>query len=235
MLSANTISKRTNSLLRLTRHACCSYLSSKAHLPEQQFDKYACGLTDRLKNCASVDKICRHLRLARDLDSTTPPRVLKGFDAATAEIMVDGTYIKHSIWGTAIARLGGDFFRPCLDKLFRCGTLLDQVLNIKNRLVKVGDKCTVTVLLKDGRAADVNITDEVSPVLNTLDQHEAQGIINEIWQMHMTVLLHLSSGAGRGPEIHTVPPFKDLQFVWNSLRFSMVTSKGNNHGSHSGR
>ena len=76
--SGNLIAKIANSLLRLTRHAVCSFLVRKAggmtlqNQNSQEFTTYANDLLRSVQVCESVDSICRRLRSGREISRVRP-------------------------------------------------------------------------------------------------------------------------------------------------------------------
>ena len=120
-----------------------------------------------------------------------------------------------------------------MSPLFACDELLEQVLNVDNRLVLAGKDSTVTVV-EDDLVRTINICSEIIPILDPTKIDEVQACIDSCYQCNMATLLYLSAGAGRGVEISRIgthPEFSEyFQEFFNHLRFGMRSEKGINHG-----
>lgn len=69
--------------------------------------------------------------------------------------MVGQVYVKRSVWSKAIPTTLLKF-RDCMSPLFECDELVEQVLNVDNRLVLAGKDSTVTVV-EDDLVRTINI------------------------------------------------------------------------------
>ena len=238
--SGNVIAKIANSLLRLTRHAVCSFLVRKANgmtlrnQSSQDFTTYANHVLRSVQACYSVDITCRRIRSAREISNRQLAKVGKGFDPQTKQVMVENVYIDHSVWSNAILKTLADFdahLRP----LFNCTHRLFDVLNPNNKLVLLDSADSSVIVDSVGEERRViNICTDVIPALDTTAIQDVQHHINMCFRLTMGILLYFSSGAGRGIEVSRIGPFNqfcdNFQEYFNCLRFGMRSEKGINHG-----
>ena len=238
--SGNVIAKIANSLLRLTRHAVCSFLVRKANgmtlrnQSSQDFTIYADRVLRSVQACYSVDITCRRIRSAREISNRQLAKVGKGFDPQTKQVMVENVYIDHSVWSNAILKTLADFdahLRP----LFNCTHRLFDVLNPNNKLVLLDSADSSVIVDSVGEERRViNICTDVIPALDTTAIQDVQHHINMCFRLTMGILLYFSSGAGRGIEVSRIGPFNqfcdNFQEYFNCLRFGMRSEKGINHG-----
>jgi len=237
--SGNVIADIANSLLRLTRHAVCSFLVRKAddlnhdNKSNNEFIALAEDILPRVQACYSVDAICKRIRSAREIDQKRLPKVEKGFDHLTREVMVANVTIDHSVWSNAIPTTLS-IYEESLQPLFQCTNLLTDVLNPNNKLVLAGADSTVTVVGATGEHRVINICGDIIPTLDASHIEDTQRLIDTCFRCNMGTLLYFSSGAGRGIEVSSVGSFHEFcdyfQEYFNCLRFGMRSEKGINHG-----
>ena len=132
--------------------------------------------------------------------------------------MVGQVYVKRSVWSKAIPTILLKF-RDCMSPLFACDELLEQVLNVDNRLVLAGKDSTVTVV-EDDLVRTINICSEIIPILDPTKIDEVQACIDSCYQCNMATLLYLSAGAGWGVEISRIGTHLNSQ---NTSRSSSIT------------
>ena len=237
--SGNLIAKIANSLLRLTRHAVCSFLVRKAtgmtlqNQNSQEFTTFANDLLRSVQVCESVDSICRRLRSGREISNHQLPKVAKGFDPLTNQVMVENVYIDHVVWSNAIPTTLA-YFGSHLRVLFNCNDQLSDALNPNNQLVLLGSDSSVIVEREGEERRVLNICKDIIPTLDTTAIEDVQHRINMCFRLTMGILLYFSSGAGRGIEVSRVGTFNQFfdyfQEYFNCLRFGMRSEKNINHG-----
>ena len=61
---------------------------------------------------------------------------------------------------------------------------------------------------------------------------ETKNALAQCWKYNLGCHAYFSSGAARGSEMKRLPEFKDMQLLWNSLRFQLYSLKNQKHGQH---
>ena len=242
--SANDISKGTNYLLRLVRHAVCSHIVRKADEmnaeseeggssgSHSQFEGFCDSIIADIQSCPSTEAMCTRIRTARDIDRKRPKKIKKMIDHETGDILIAGIVIRHSRWANSIS-LANAAADKWLKKLFPSSDVVAKVCNVRNELVLLGDESYIIERTGDDTENTIKLN-TIRPSLVVGDD-AARDAIDGCFAFEQFALGYLGVGAGRGTEIANAPAFADSDFVFNSLHYQMRSEKGQNHAQFKNR
>ena len=196
---------------------------------------YGKQLLHEIQPSASIDIICRTIRMGKEIDDLQPSDILKAFDPITGTVMYMNITIEKSTWSIAIPTTRKKF-HDAMAPLFECTNILEKVLDTNNKLVLAGNDTTVFVTSESGHQEQINVVKELLPILDDpTNTDKIQQSINMLFQLEQGTLMYLSSGAGRGDEVNGIHPFNTFQEYFNSLRFQMIVKKGSRAGKRRSR
>ena len=76
----------------------------------------------------------------------------------------------------------------------------------------------------------INIVEHLIPSLSPNEDSSQDPSLDKLFRLHTCTLLYFSAGSGRGTDIRSLPEFKSMKVVFNSLQFTMRHKKGETHG-----
>ena len=76
----------------------------------------------------------------------------------------------------------------------------------------------------------INIVEHLIPSLSPNEDSSQDPSLDQLFRLHTCTLLYFSAGSGIGTDIRSLPEFKSMKVVFNSLQFTMRHNKGETHG-----
>ena len=232
--SPNSISRSANALLRVVRHAVCTHLNnlSEVHkVDHHHWEKEADELIRQVQTAPSIGHICLRISTAKYEQWKKPTVFNKCTDINTGDIYIAGTTIPHQRWSRTIPH-AMELVRGSIELLFQNKGGLEKWLNINNQLVFNGanDNTYVNVPTNDVESIETVIpTQNLVPSLGPTANDDIKAAIDNCFQFQNFCFAYLDGGA-RGSEVNNIGDFETMQFIFNSLKYDMLSQKGQCHG-----
>lgn len=152
MRGDNSISKSCNNVLRIIRHAICSYINAMAATIGQdhsRFQQLCDSVFYEVAKAESIGKVCSLISTAKSVQAKRTSQVFKMVDPKSGTVVVEGHVVPKAIWSTSIAKCHQQFV-AVLEAFFPNNNLLHAVLNTSHAIALGKDAQTTLITTPSG-------------------------------------------------------------------------------------
>ena len=235
---ANDISRSANALLRVIRHALCHHIQNEANdfnadqqpNPNDRWSLYAWDKIREVQQATSISIICVRIRSGKFIEEKTAARLNKMVEINTGDLYIAGVYIPWTRWSRAIP-LAIDCVKESIQLLYPNQDALLKWCDVNNKIVMTHDSNThVLVQQDDGIEMEKITLEDLVPMLGNSATDDVREAIQRCFEFECFLCAYMGVGAARGTEVVNMPEFDTFQFLFNCLRFQLLSRKGEKHG-----
>lgn len=233
----NDISRSANAMLRVVRHAICTYLHNLSEEFKQdsngRWRNEANEIIAQVQHAPAIGHICLRLIMAKYDQQKTPQKLKKLVDISTGDVYVAGAYFSYNRWSRAIQH-AIDLVEDSLKLIFQNHDALEKWRHLGNNVQWTHDTngTCVRVATEDVEAMEIiRPQDDLIPTLGEHDNVDIQTAINICFGFEMFSFAYMGVGAARGTEVTDMDEeITNIDFVFNTIVYYLICKKGETHG-----
>ncbi len=236
MRQPNNISRAANALLRVVRHAVCTHLN---HLSEDykndnnKWQKQAAEIIERVQTAPAIGHICLRITTSRYAQLKKPSTLNKMVEIETGDIYVAGATFHYERWSRSIQHAIA-LVEESLKAIFQNHDALAKWRDVRNHVVWNGrDDTCVRVTTDEVESTESIIPQQhLVPALGHQADDNKQRAIDCCFNFEKFSYAYMGVGAARGTEVVNIGDFGSMEFVFNTLKYDLLSRKGESHGRH---
>jgi len=233
----NDISRSANAMLRVVRHAICTYLYNHSdefkHDGNGKWRKDAKEIIELVQQAPAIGHICLRLIMSKYDQQKTPKRLKKAVDIASGDVYVAGAYFYFDRWSRAIQHAIG-LVEESIKLIFPNHDALEKWRHLDNYVQWSSDTngTCVQVASEDVEAMEIiRPQDDIIPMLGEHGNVDIQSAINTCFSFEKFAFAYMGVGAARGTEVIDMDDeITNIDFVFNTIVYYLICKKGETHG-----
>ena len=236
----NEISKGSNHLLRLSRHATATSIRRIGQLQHESntfcssnFNNQVMEVISNVRMSSFTDVVCMFIRLGKELSNKTPRTIYKAYDPSSGEVIVGSVSIPKHTWSNAIPFSLKELNKNLL-QLFGPNQEIDRFLDLTNKLTWAKHDTTVNYIDTSSGEERTIMLANLKPQLAG-DTLLVQKQISSLWQTIRGAMAYLSSGALRGEEGSRISNTDSWFVMFEMMCFQTHSLKNECHGQMNNR
>ena len=232
----NDISRSANAMLRVIRHAICTYLHNHSkevkHDGNEKWRNDAKEIITHVQQAPAIGHICLRLVMSKYEQQKTPQTLNKAVDISSGDVFVAGAYFSYERWSRAIQH-AINLVEESLKLIFQNHDALEKWRHLDNNVQwssDVNGTC-VRVATEDVEAIEIiRPQDDLIPMLGEHANVDTQTAINICFSFEKFAFAYMGVGAARGTEVTDMDDETNIDFVFNTIVYYLICKKGEKHG-----
>lgn len=238
----NDISRSANALLRVIRHCFCDHLNflllqlkcDGVPNPTDLWREVGLKILSNFQTGSVAAVISSRIRSAKYLDTKLHKPLDKLVEMKSGDLFIAGSEIKASVWKRTLPS-AWEYVMQSLELLYPDHDALRKWLNVNNKLNFSPDPSQTSLLVQSETSVNVQETIRLADLPLALptpspSANDARDAIEKCFDFLCFAYAFTGVGAARGTEVVDMPEFKENQFIFNKIRFTQLSNKGEKHG-----
>lgn len=238
----NDISRSANALLRVIRHCFCDHLNFllRRHKrdgmpnPRERWREAGLKILGNYQTGCVAAFISSRIRSAKCLDTKLHKPLNKLVELKSGDLFIAGSEIKAGVWKRTLPS-AWEYVKKSLELLYPDRDALMKWLNLDNKMTLSPDPSQTSLLVQSETSVNVQDTVRLEDLSIKLPIPSpatvvVQDAIQKCFNLICFAYAYTGVGAGRGTEVVNMPEFKENQFIFNKIRYTQLSKKGEKHG-----
>jgi hypothetical protein len=232
----NDISRSANAMLRVIRHAICTYLYNQSeelkHDGNEKWRNDAKEIIAHVQQAPAIGHICLRLIMSKYEQQKTPKRLKKAVDISSGDVFVAGAYFSYERWSRAIQH-AINLVEESLKLIFLNHDAMEKWRHLDNNVQWSSDTNGTCVRVASADVEAMEIIRPQNDLIPMLGEHanvDTQTAINICFSFEKFAFAYMSVGAARGTEVTDMDDETNIDFVFNTIVYYLICKKGEKHG-----